>query len=67
MFEKIDRACLQLAEKASKWFNWLTGKNNFYMARGVMKIYCAYVAILIIVWAKDHMPIHIFLLLLSPI
>ena len=31
----VDSALLQLTEKLVKKFNWLTGKDNFYLARGV--------------------------------
>ncbi|MBU6500756.1 MAG: hypothetical protein KGJ89_03145 [Patescibacteria group bacterium] len=51
MFEKIDKACLRLAEKASKWYSWLTGKDNFEMARGVLKIFCAYLFALLVIMA----------------
>lgn len=31
----VDKTLLQLTEKIVKRFNWLTGKDNFYLARGV--------------------------------
>jgi hypothetical protein len=47
MIENLDRYCLQLAEHASKYFNWLTGLDNFTLARSMIKVLCAYLLLLL--------------------
>ncbi len=44
---------MRLAERASKWFDWLTGKDNFQMARGIWKLFCAYAAVALIILAVN--------------
>ncbi len=47
MFDKLDRACLRLAERASKWFNWLVGLDNFALARQLIYAFCVYYPVIL--------------------